>query len=54
MLKLPKLEKSYRQESYLRSTYPQLSEDLKLDVVIIGGGTTGRNTGKVTSQHKLV
>jgi len=82
MLNLPTLDKSYWRESYRESLYPQLGEDLNVDVVIVGagitgltsayllkkagfrvavlekytvgGGTTGRTTGKVTSQHNLV
>jgi glycine/D-amino acid oxidase-like deaminating enzyme len=82
MLKLPLTDKSYWQESYPESIYPELTEELYVDVVIVGagitgltsayllkksgykvavlekhtvgGGTTGRTTGKVTSQHNLV
>jgi len=82
VLKLPESDESYWQESYPRSIYPELLEELSIDVVIIGagitgltsayllkksgykvavlekhtvgGGTTGRTTGKVTSQHNLV
>jgi glycine/D-amino acid oxidase-like deaminating enzyme len=77
----PTTEKSFWRESYTGTLYPQLTEDITVDVVIIGagitglttayllkqagrsvavlegdtvgGGTTGRTTGKVTSQHGL-
>ncbi len=82
MLKLPTEDRSYWRHDYPDSIYPQLSQDLTVDVAIIGagitgltsayllkqaglrvavlekdtvgGGTTGRTTGKVTSQHNLV
>lgn len=82
MLKLPNEEKSYWREAYPDSIYPELAEDLEVDVAVIGagitgltsayllkqsglkvavlekdtvgGGTTGRTTGKVTSQHNLI
>ena len=81
MLKLPDAEKSFWREFYRESIYPELTEDLEVDVAIVGagitgltaayllkqsgfkvavldkstvgGGTTGRTTGKVTSQHNL-
>lgn len=82
MLQLPESEQPYWQEAYPGSSYPQLLEDIEVDVVIIGAGitglscgyllkdagfsvavidkrtvgagTTGRTTGKVTSQHSLI
>ncbi|MGI9027594.1 MAG: NAD(P)/FAD-dependent oxidoreductase [Candidatus Saccharimonadales bacterium] len=82
MLQLPNTEKSFWREAYKESLYPQLSQDLRFDVVIVGagitgltaayllkksgytvavlekdtvgGGTTGRTTGKVTAQHNLI
>jgi glycine/D-amino acid oxidase-like deaminating enzyme len=82
MLELPAQEESYWREGYPAVIYPQLKDDLEVDVAIIGagitgltaayllkksgfkvavvekstvgGGTTGRTTGKVTSQHNLV
>lgn len=82
MLKLPETEQSLWRDSYTSSNYLQLSDDLQVDVVVvgagitgltcayllkksglrvvvvekdtIGGGTTGRTTGKVTSQHNLI
>lgn len=82
MQKLPGSENSYWREFYpSEPLYPELSEDVEVDVVIVGagitgmtaayqlkksgftvavldkhsvgGGTTGRTTGKVTSQHNL-
>ncbi len=82
MSHLPDAEKSYWREFYpAASLYPKLSEDVEVDVAIvgagitgmttahllkkagftvavvekhtIGGGTTGRTTGKVTSQHNI-
>ncbi len=82
MLQLPDQEQSYWRQDYPGSLYPQLHDDLKVDVVVVGagitgltsayllkraglkvaviekstvgGGTTGRTTGKVTSQHNLI
>lgn len=82
MLKLPDDETSLWREAYSKSTYPKLSDDIEIDVAIIGAGitglscgymlkqaglkvavldkrtvgagTTGRTTGKVTSQHSLI
>lgn len=82
MLKLPESEKSYWKEAHAQSLYPQLLEDIEVDVAIVGGGvtgltaayllkqsgltvavleknligsgTTGGTTGKVTSQHSLI
>lgn len=82
MLQLPETEKSYWREFYpAKAIYKELTENIEVDVVIvgagitglstayllkkqglnvavldkhtIGGGTTGRTTGKVTSQHNL-
>ena len=79
---LPDTEKSYWREFYpSQAVYPELLEDIAVDVAIVGagitgmtaayllkksgftvavldkhtvgGGTTGRTTGKVTSQHGL-
>ncbi len=79
---MPDTEKSYWREFYpATSLYPRLSEDVEVDVAIVGagitgmttayllknagftvgvvekhtvgGGTTGRTTGKVTSQHNI-
>jgi glycine/D-amino acid oxidase-like deaminating enzyme len=82
MLSLPSIETSYWRESYPTPLYPQLYDDVVVDVAIIGAGitglssayllkeagltvavvekrtvgsgTTGRTTGKVTSQHNLI
>lgn len=83
MLILPELEKSYWRNDYAgQSIYPEPSQDLRVDVAIVGAGitglsaayllkqsgfkvavlekktvgsgTTGRTTGKVTSQHSLI
>lgn len=40
-MKLPELDESYWQDSYLESVYPELLEELSADVVIIGAGITG-------------
>jgi glycine/D-amino acid oxidase-like deaminating enzyme len=82
MINLPDTEKSYWRESYpSENIYPELLEDVVVDVAVIGagitgmtaayllkksrltvavlekhtvgGGTTGRTTGKVTSQHNI-
>src|SRR5687767_12073515 len=82
MANLPENETSLWRESYPdASLYPELSEDIAVDVAVVGagitgltsayllkkrgltvavldkhtvgGGTTGRTTGKVTSQHSL-
>lgn len=82
MLKLPDQELPLWREAAGGSKYPQLLEDIEVDVVIIGAGitglscgymlknagfsvavvdkrtvgagTTGRTTGKVTSQHSII
>jgi glycine/D-amino acid oxidase-like deaminating enzyme len=83
MLNLPEQEKSLWREDYSDTAfYPELKEDIEVEVVIVGGGitgltsayllkeagftvavlekrtvgagTTGRTTGKVTSQHNLI
>jgi glycine/D-amino acid oxidase-like deaminating enzyme len=82
MLALPDTEHSYWRESYTPSLYPALSQNITVDVAIVGagitgltaayllkragltvavldkdtvgGGTSGRTTGKVTSQHNLI
>ena len=83
MLNLPTTRSSYWRDAYpAAAIYPQLAQNLTVDVVIIGagitgltsayllkqaglrvvvldkatvgGGTTGRTTGKVTSQHNLI
>src|SRR5438105_349059 len=81
MPKLPDIEKSLWREAYPAPAYPKLTDDVHVDVAIVGagitgltsayllkqsgltvavvekhtvgGGTTGRTTGKVTSQHNL-
>ena len=81
MLNLPKIEKSLWRESYKKSIYKELSNDIEVDVAIVGGGitgltsayllkksgfrvaviekstvgggTSGRTTGKVSSQHNI-
>lgn len=82
MVNLPAEEKSFWREGYSGSLYPELKEDLEVDVAIVGagitgltsayllkqagfkvavldkdtvgGGTTGRTTGKVSSLHSLI
>jgi glycine/D-amino acid oxidase-like deaminating enzyme len=82
MLRLPKSQASYWRQTYSKESYPDLRDDMEVDVVIVGGGitgltaayllkqagkrvavlekrtvgagTTGRTTGKVTSQHNLI
>lgn len=83
MLRLPEHESSLWREAYpSRPLYPELTDDMQVDVVVIGagitgltaayllkqsgkrvividkdtvgGGTTGRTTGKVSAQHGLV
>lgn len=41
MLNLPRAEKSYWKQAYLKASYPPLKTDLKVDVAVIGGGITG-------------
>jgi glycine/D-amino acid oxidase-like deaminating enzyme len=81
-MSLPDKEQSYWRSAISSKRYTRLSDDLKTDVVIAGGGitgltcayllkkaglkvvvleknsigsgTTGRTTGKVTSQHSLI
>ncbi|PSO43173.1 FAD-dependent oxidoreductase [Candidatus Saccharibacteria bacterium QS_5_54_17] len=81
MLQLPDTEKPFWREAYPASVYPELTEDISVDVAVVGAGitgltsayllkqagytvavlekdtvgagTTGRTTGKVTSQHEL-
>jgi glycine/D-amino acid oxidase-like deaminating enzyme len=82
MLTIPKNKASLWSTSAPPPNYPELTEDIEVDVVIVGGGicglscayllkksglsvavlekktigsgTTGRTTGKVTSQHGLI
>lgn len=82
MLQLPEHEISLWREAYKSTIYPKLTEDIEVDVAIVGagitgltaglllkragmrvavidkssvgGGTTGRTTGKVTAQHNLL
>jgi glycine/D-amino acid oxidase-like deaminating enzyme len=82
MLQLPSNKQSFWREFYQTSLYPELTNDMEVDVAIIGagitgltaayllkqsglrvvvvdkstvgGGTTGRTTGKVTAQHNLI
>jgi glycine/D-amino acid oxidase-like deaminating enzyme len=45
MLKLPESEISLWEESSEDTNYPELKEDLEVDVAIVGGGISGLNTG---------
>jgi glycine/D-amino acid oxidase-like deaminating enzyme len=45
MLKLPDKEISLWEESSENTNYPELKEDLEVDVAIVGGGISGINTG---------
>lgn len=53
MLELPKEEKSYWREDYPVSVYPELKEDLEVDVAVVGGGITGLTSAYLLKQAGL-
>jgi glycine/D-amino acid oxidase-like deaminating enzyme len=53
MLQLPETEKSLWQEIYLEGLYPELLEDLEVDVAIVGGGITGLTSAYLLKQAGL-
>lgn len=52
-MNLPQLPQSYWLNSSSISSYPKLTEDINVDVVIIGAGITGITTAYLLSQHGL-
>jgi glycine/D-amino acid oxidase-like deaminating enzyme len=53
MLSLPKVQVSYWQEVAPKTNYPKLSQDLEVDVVIVGGGICGLTSAYLLKQAGL-
>lgn len=53
MLKLPQYDTSYWRQEYTASSYPQLKENIEVDVTVIGAGITGLTSAYLLKQAGL-